>query len=245
MRSLAACLLLAVSLGAHAQERRYAVLSLLSDQLTIITRDMATGSHIDRNHREVLAIPGNLLDRDMVATLDDALAGKASRPPVLLFTRDAKIFARQAELLDASAGTAALLEAVRPVLANVDATHLVLAAKYRHDARLQIEDGYVGSGLLEGLGFYVDRSYEPRRMGNIGVAPGYLSAFAYFKLALIDLASGRIVKEVPVFASESRVGGDSETGHPWDAMTPADKVAALERLMKAEAPRAVGLLLAP
>ena len=73
----------------------------------------------------------------------------------------------------------------------------------------------------------------------------WYQAFAYFKLALIELASGRIVKEVPVFASESRLGGDSDTGHPWDAMTPTDKVAALERLMKAEAPRAVAALLAP
>jgi hypothetical protein len=244
MRLIAACLLACASLAAHAEDRRHAVLSLLSDRLTIVTRDMATGSNIDRNHREVLPLPGNMIDRDVVATLHDALAAKGVRPPVLLYTTDAKIFARQAELLDASAGTASLLEAVRPVLGGVDATHLVLAAKYRHDARLRLDDGYVGSGLIEGLGFYVDRTYEPRRMGTIGVAPGYMSAFAYFKLALIELASGRIVKEVPVFASESRLGSESETGHPWDAMTPADKVAALERLIQGEMPRAVAELLA-
>jgi hypothetical protein len=231
---------------ASAAEPRYAVLSLLSDRLTIITRDMSTGSHIDHNHRDVVAVPGNLLDRNMVLAMDDALhAAGAQGRTVLLFSNDPAIFARQARGLDAGEGAAALLEAVRPVLRGVDATYLVLASKYRHDARLHVEDGYVGSGMLDGLGFYIDRAYEPRRNGTIGVAPGYLAAFTYYKLSLIDLATGRVVREVPVFASETRLGTDAVSGHPWDAMSSADKVAALDHLLRGETPQAMGRLLAP
>ncbi|HZZ93482.1 MAG TPA: hypothetical protein VFE23_13045 [Usitatibacter sp.] len=245
VRVLLALALLAAG-AAAAAEPRYAVLSLLSDRLTIVTRDMATGSHIDRNHHDFLAVPGNLLDRNMVLALDDALhAAGAQGRTVLLFSGDPAIFARQAQGLDAGAGTAALLDAVRPVLRGVDATHLVLATKYRHDARLQVEDGYVGSGMLEGLGFYVDRTYEPRRIGTIGVAPGYLAAYTYYKLSLVELASGRVVREVPVFASETRLGSAAVSGHPWDAMSSADKVAALDRLLRAETPQATARLLAP
>ena len=245
LRALLTAVLLAAATAALA-EPRYAVLSLLSDRLTIVTHDLATGSNIDRNRHVTLPLPGNLLDKNMVLDLDDALrANGAKTAPVLLFTSDPAIFARQAELLDTSGGTAALLDAVRPVLKGVDATHLVLATKYRHDARLQVVDGSVGTGTLEGLGFYIDRTYVPRRVGTIGATPGFLAAFTYFNLALIDLATGRVVREVPVFASESRLGTEGESGNPWDSMTSRDKVAALARLLRNETPPAVAKLLAP
>ena len=247
MRAVFTLLLLAAA-SAFAAEPRYAVLSLLSDRLTIVTRDMSTGSNIDRNHREAFAVPGNLLDKNMVLDMDDAVRAAGSKDgAVLLFTSDPGIFARQAQLLDESGGTAALLEAVRPVLKGVNATRLVLASKYRHDARLQVQDGYVGSGQLEGLGFYVDRFYEPRRIGIIGVAPGYLAVYTYFKLSLIDLATGHVMREVPVFASETRLGTEdkSASGHPWDSMSSEEKVSAIDRLLKTETPIAMGKLLAP
>jgi hypothetical protein len=207
---------------------------------------MATGSNLDRNVRDAVALPGNLLDKTMVLAMDDALrAAGVKSQPVLLFTSDKSIFARQAELLDASAGTAALLDAVRPVLRGVDATHLVLATKYRHEARLKIDDGYVGSGVLEGLGFFVDRTYEPRHVGTVAVAPGFLSAFAYFKLALLDLATGRVLREQAVFASETSMGIESTSGHPWDAMSAEQKVAAIDHLLRTETSIAMRKLLPP
>src|SRR6185503_14718331 len=117
MRKLVLVMVLAAaSLGAGA-EPRYAVLSLLSDRLAIITHETTTGSHIDRNRRESMPIPGNLLDKNMVLDLDDALrAAGVKSGAVLLFTSDAAIFSRQAQLLDDANGTAQLLEAVRPVL---------------------------------------------------------------------------------------------------------------------------------
>jgi len=242
-KTVVTLLLLFVPLLVRA-EPRYALLSLLSDRLTIVTRDMATGSNIDHNHRDTVAIPGNLLDKNMVLDLDDALrAAGVKSGAVLLFTSDAAIFSRQAQLLDDANGTAQLLEAVRPVLKGVDATHLVLATKYRHDARLKVADGYVGSGSLDGLGFYIDRTYEPLRTGTIGATPGFLAAFTYYKLALIDLSTGHVVREVPVFASESRLGTEGESGDPWDSMSVEDKAAILARLLRAETPQAVARLL--
>jgi hypothetical protein len=246
MRALLVVFLLAAAVA--RAEPRYAVLSLLSDNFTIITRDMATGSNLDRNRRVTVAVPGNVLDKTMVLAMDDALrAAGVKSPAVLLFTSDPAIFARQHQLLDDSAGTAALLDAVRPVLKGVDANYLVLASKYRRDARIQVEDGYVGSGPIEGLGFYIDREYQPRRVGVISIAPGYLAVFTYFRLSLIDLASGRVVREVPVFASRTRLGTEdrSESGHPWDSMSPQEKVDALSQLLRSETPAAMKQLLSP
>ena len=246
MRKLALMLLLAAACAAARAEPRYAVLSLLSDRLTIVTHDTSTGTHLDRNRREVMPLPGHQLDKNMVLALDDALrAAGVKSGGVLLFTTDPAIFSRQAQLLDDANGTAQLLDAVRPVVKGANATHLVLATKYRHDARLKVADGYVGNGSLDGLGFYIDRTYEPLRTGTVGATPGYLAAFTYYKLALIDLATGQVLREVPVFASESRLGTEGVSGDPWDSMSSEDKVAVLSKLLRAEAPQAVARMLAP
>ena len=89
MRKTALALLLVLLSAAVQAEPRYALLSLLSDRLTVVNRDMATGSNIDRNVRDAVAIPGNLLDKTMVLAMDDALrAAGVKSQPVLLFTSD-------------------------------------------------------------------------------------------------------------------------------------------------------------
>jgi hypothetical protein len=248
MRSAAAvaAFLLTLALAAHAEERRYAALSLLSDQLTIVTHDMGTGSSLDQNRSQAVAVPGNVLDKREVLAIDDALRrAKVAPEAVLLFTTDPKVFARQAHLLDAEGGPAQLLEVLEPVLRGAHATHLVLASKYRHDAALQMYSGKVGSGKLEGLGFYVDRAMRTRivETGESGV--GFVAPFTYFRLTLIDLRTGQVVKDVPIFASDSRSAARSTSGEAWDAMTPESKARALEQLLRQETFRAMPELLAP
>jgi hypothetical protein len=247
-RFLLGLVLVASALAARADDagRRYAVLSLLSDQITIVGHDMGTGSSLDQNRRTAIAMPGNLLDKRMVLAIDTALRrAKVTPEPVLLFTTDAGIFAHQARLLDSDAGPAGLLQVLGPVLSSAHATHLVLASKYRHDAALQMHEGKVGSGKLEGLGFYVDRSMRTHVIETGESAVGFLSAFTYFRLSLIDLASGKVLKDVPVYASTTRSAARGASGDAWDAMTPEDKVAALDYLLRRETARVVPMLLEP
>jgi len=184
---------------AHAGERRYAVLSLLSDQMTIVTHDMATGSSLDRNRREAFAVPGNVLDKRAVLAIDDALRRAQVKPDaVLLFTSDPAIFAAQARLLEDEAGAGSLLASLRPVLQGAHATHLILASKYRHDAMLQF-----------------------------------------------DLATGQVLRDVPVFASVALSAARSASGDAWDVMTPQQKANAIEALIRQETARAIPDLIAP
>ena len=50
---LALFLALALPLGAAAQQRHYAILSLVGDELTIVQREMGTGSRIDQKYLRV------------------------------------------------------------------------------------------------------------------------------------------------------------------------------------------------
>jgi len=226
---------------------RYAVLSLLSDQITVVVRaDTTTGSTLDRNRRQEIAVPGHVLDKRMVLAMDDALRAAGASPPVLLFTADPSIFARQAEMLDSGQGVANLLEAVGPVLKGADARFLVIATKYRHEATMRFSNGSTGSGVLSGLGFYVDTQMESHEYGGAGrTGTGFVAAYAYYVLSLVDLQSGRVLREVPVMGTRLALGYRSETGNPWDAMTAQEKIAALEALLRTETRRVMPELLAP
>lgn len=231
---------------AHAEERRFAVLSLLSDQMTVVTHDTGTGSSLDRNRHESFAVPGNVLDKRTVLAIDDALRRAQVKPDaVLLFTSDPAVFAAQARLLDDDKSVTALLATLDPVVRGAHATHLILASKYRHDAMLQMADGKVGSGKLEGIGFYLDRTMRTISGDTREEAYGFLAPYAYFRLSLIDLATGQVVRDVPIFASVARSAAHSATGNAWDAMTPQAKANALESLIRSETARAVPVLLAP
>lgn len=248
MRGIAAVLLLAATCIAHAADAdaRYAVLSLLSDEITVVVRgDTTTGATIDRNRRQALAVPGHVLDKRMALAIDDALrAAGATTPPVLLFTLDPAIFERQAQLLGSGQGAAGLLDAVRPVLKGADARYLVIATKYRHEAAMRFSNGSAGTGTLSGLGFYVDTQMESHEYGGAGrTGTGFVAAYAYYLLSLVDLESGRVVREVPVLGTQLALGFRSESGNPWDAMTPQEKIAALERLLRAETRRVMPELL--
>jgi hypothetical protein len=241
MRRLAAAVLLlaAIVAPAHAEERRYAVLSLLSDQISVVTRDVSTGSRLDRNVRETVPIRGALDKREVLA-IDDALRAAGVKPDaVLLFTTDPVIFESQARLLDDPSGVAKLLEALEPVVRPAKATHLILASKYRHEAALQLYESKVGSGRLEGLGFYVDRTLRTTTADSGESGVGFIAPYAYFRLSLVELASGKVLRDIPIYASDARTAARSESGEAWEAMTPEEKVAALERLLKAETARAV------
>ena len=246
-RLLAMLALLALGCAARAADgdARYAVLSLLSDELTVVVRGATTtGSSIEHNRRQSLAIPGHILDKRMVLAMDDALRAAGAKAPVLLFTTEPSIFERQAKLLDAGDGTASLMDAVRPVLRGADARYLVLATKYRHEATLRLANGSTGSGTLSGLGFYVDNQVESfERGGESRVGTGFVAAYAYFMLSLIDLQTGQVVREAPVMGSQFALGYRSDTGNPWDAMTPQEKIGALERLLRSETKRVMPRLL--
>jgi hypothetical protein len=248
MRALVAGLLLLLApLGAAAAEaRKYAVLSLIGDRLLIVDREMATGSRLDRNERSFVDLPDATLDNATALAIDDALKAAAGggSGAVLLAVRDPRLFALQRDMVEANGETTALLARLRETLGQVQATHLVLATKYRHKSMLRFAQGHVGSGNLEGLGFYIDHTLVTTRgdTGERGV--GFLAPFAYFRLSLIDLADWKVVREEQVLGSAARSAARSKSGHPWETMSATAKVNALRAVIRREVAQVVPKLVA-
>jgi hypothetical protein len=240
MRRLIALVLLSFApLLAVAQARQFAVLSLVGDQILIVQREMATGSRIDQNTRTALPVPGGTLDRAMLLAVDDAIrkVDPAARP-VLLSTRDPALYAVAQKSLD-EGGVARVFEAVRPVVAGAKASHLLLITKHRHRAMLRLKGGHVGSGYLEGVGFYLDHGTGDSSNTSTDTERGFISPFAYFKVSVIDLARGTVIAEDYVVGSNAYSPPTGQIGNAWAALTTEEKDRQLTELIRDEAARVI------
>ena len=238
---LALILALALPLGAAAQQRQYAILSLVGDELTIVQREMSTGSRIDKNTEVKVPLGSASLDRAMLLAVDDAVRrAEPGAKPVLLAPRDPKLFDAAMRSLDRG-GTPAVFEAVRPVLANAKATHLILITKHRHRAMLRLQDGHVGSGILTGLGFYLDHG-SPTKNSSVNMADserGFISPYTYFNVAVIDIATGRVLAEEYVVGSNAHGVTSGTIGNAWKALSDQERDTQISNLIRDEAARVV------
>lgn len=241
-------LLLAAALAAlcaHAESRRYAILSLVGDRILVVEREPSTGSRLDRNLRRFVEVPDQALDRSMLLAVDDAIRRKEPGAQTILLTpRDPALYAAAARELDGTGNTQRIYEAAKSTLTGTNATHLVLVTKQRHQARLQLRDGTVGSGYLEGLGFYVDYGTLARAMDTNEAERGFIAPFTYLNIALIDVGTGKVVNEERVYGSMPYSSPSINIGNAWDALTPQQKAERLAEVMRTEADRVVPRLIA-
>lgn len=226
----------------RAATRRYAVLSLIGDAMNVVTYQPAVAGNTDRNRRETHAVPGGEFDRAALLAADDALRRREPQAAVVLLAATPALYAGAPRLLDGKrpalpADLAATLEAQR-------ATHFLLIRKHRADARVQAGGTLLGSGKLEGIGFYIDRETTLTRADTGQRGEGFLGPYAYIKLALVDLAAGVLVREDYLTGSAAVAAARSADGDPWTALPEAQKVNVLGGLIAREVGNAVPRLLA-
>jgi hypothetical protein len=231
--SLATCVLSCATPAIAQAQRSYAVMALMGDKISVVTRQFVVGSSLDRNVRQELEMPDDTFDMVAVNAARDAIKREDPNAVTSLYTsRDPKLFALQDKLVDSDAQSAPLADSLRSLLAQSRATHLLLITKYRTEARLRMADGYVGNGKLMGIGFYVDPTFNTLNVNSGEKSHGFFAPFAYLKLTLIDATTLQPISQWAT--AESLVYGTeaSKTASvPWDALTAAQKVVALRTVI--------------
>jgi hypothetical protein len=244
VRSIIAAFLLAAigSASAADADRVYAIVSLIGDGLSIVVRENSTGSNFNRNPRTFVKLETPALDRAALFAADDAIkrASPGARS-VMLEVHDPAVYAAQSRALDEGGDTRLVMAALGVTVAQSKATHLLLFTKQRHEAMLRLRDGNVGNGRLEGLGFYVDRAMRLQNPDTGEYNLGFLSPFAYFRVSLIDAATGKPLGEESVIASDAH--SSTSNVHPWDTLTSQEKMSTLQTIVRQEAGRVVTTLL--
>ena len=238
-----ALLLVLFTAAVHADDRRYAVLSLAADKLLIAQYNITTGSRLDRNARQFVTLPDDGLERAILRTVDQAIRRvEPGAKPELLATEDPALRA----LADAgmeSSKMDALIPQVRAQVPAGSATHLILVTKHRAEGRTRFASSTGGTGAFEGLGFYIDRVKRVRNARTGEVTTGYIAPFAYLRFTLVDLGTGTVLKTREETLSTVTASQAADT--PWEALTGAQKVGFLQALAREAAGQAIAELLAP
>jgi hypothetical protein len=109
---------------------------------------------------------------------------------------------------------------------------------------LKARKASMGSGHLEGLQLYVDRETRMRHSDTGEAGIGFLAPYAYMKLVLVNLATGAVEREKVISASNTiSVARNKDGFDPWDTLDTAQKVTAINRLVRAELGKVVSGLL--
>jgi hypothetical protein len=203
----------------------------------------ATGQRLDRNPRSYVRLDDPIIDKTVLLTANETLKAVTGVEPVLLFARERPLYAMQQRLMNEGQGMVNLLGSIRPLLGNTGATHLVLFTKARREARMQLSDMALGTGMVEGVGFYVDPNTEVIIREKQQNANGFVAAFTYFDVALVDLGKGAIVGEQRVTASRVMATPASVATEVWSGISGAEKMRMLTTILRREVERTIPALL--
>ena len=232
--SSTAALLLSCGVQAAPSVPSYAVIALVGDQLDIVTYQPQVGSQLDSNTHMRLALSEDELDTAALRAIDRSL--RASRPGAqvaLLAASTPDSFADQERLFSGDRVT--LPAEIDAAVHREGASTLVLVTKHHGEARLQVADGFIGSGKLSGLGYYLDTNKHLRSIDKGVRSVGYLAPFVYVDVNLIDVATNTLLRRETI-ATGYVIGSShrAEAVHPWDALTSKEKVATLKSLLTQE-----------
>ncbi|MEP7154242.1 MAG: hypothetical protein ABI905_00610 [Betaproteobacteria bacterium] len=230
---------------AQADAPTYALLSLIGDKLDIVIAH--SGSGTDRSRREPpLDITDPVFDNLAATAAGEAIRRVTPRAELaLLNSRSPVLFAKQAELFEEKNGVVSIPDAIRSALKNEKADYLVLIAKHRSESEFQVAGFPDGTGLIEGLGFYLDGATIVDSREGSEAGRGYIAPFVYMKVWLVDAKTGKLlgrhtVKASTVISSARALDGKTS---PWAALTSAEKIGAINRLIQRELQRVMPQIL--
>ena len=233
-------LALALAAGAAAQPATpppatvFAVLSLVGDQFTVVSRKDEVGSRLDQNTRRSYPIDTPVLDEYALDAAERTIGRLKPGASVLRFSiRDPRLFELQDKLLVDSNESRGMREALAKLAREHQANRLLIVTKSRDDARFKIYSGSIGTGKISGLGFYLDPTTRMGRLETGEEAFGFLGPYAYVNVALVDAATMALIRSAPVRESVTSLPVHSKGAVvAWDSLTAEQKLNALERNLR-------------
>lgn len=225
---LPALLCFALPVAAAGEEaRRIAVISLLGNKMTAITQQVTVGSRIDQNLQDSYDLPNGLLDSTVLVAVNTALTkSDAKIVPLMLKMPSPTVFGDPPKLFEGDRFVPpSMLDAT---LKQVKASHLLLVTPHRAPVNIQAERDGLGTGMLEGVGFYIDRFSKMQSVQNAQQSIGYLAPYTYYKLQLIDMNKGVVERQRIVARAVAVVSGKGAgVSDPWDILSSVEKVQVL------------------
>jgi hypothetical protein len=197
MKRWIAALLLAVwwPLSASAQAPgdtpKFGVLSLISDTFSVVTYQRSVGRLSDANLKEAITLTERVFDDVVLLAANEALQGLARPGEIALLSAGAAAYPDPARLFDGPRFLPP--EWLAQALGKQKVPRLILVTKHKSDTNIALIDQAIGSGKLEGLGFYIDRSKSLVHAESGDIAEGFMAPFAYLRISRIDVQAMTVV----------------------------------------------------
>lgn len=225
--------------------RKYAVLSVIGDSLTIVTFQPGTGSRLDRNVRSTIVLPSPVFDNTALLAVDEAIRKEEpGAQTALLSVPGLQSRIHQERVVEGQPFSPP--EELTEALGKVAATHLFLVARHRSEAGLPTTHGRLGSGTLEGLGFYIDGQTRLKRADTGESGIGFLAPYAYFSVSLIELPSMKVLRQQRITSATTLSSARNTTGaDAWGALSSSRKIAILREFVTREIAKAIPVLVRP
>ena len=229
---------------ANEAPRTYAAISLIADGLRAVGHEATTGSLLANNPVDITPLGFEVLELPALrAVLGAVMAADKTAKVMPLKITDASVYARQGAFVtgDRAALPGELLEPLR----QSAITHMVLVTRHRAEARLSTGVVTLGSGSVEGVGYYLDRDTSLRGIGRSEQTTGYLAPYVYLQAALIDLKTLKVVRtEISTVGKVITASGKNVGADPWNILGDAEKIETLKGMIQTQVTRAVSKLLA-
>jgi len=216
---------------AQATRPTVAVLSLIGDEMTLVTRRMTTGSRLDRNDRQTVPITDPAFDVAAAVAAERAIKeAMPSADRLRMSVRDKRLFALQDGVFEPGPASDGMRQALQTLLLDAKATHLILITKRRDIAQFRLADSHIGDGRIEGIGIFIDNTVgleDPvsRQSGN-----GYFACYAYVKVTLVEVATMRVLGASNGAESMMTTAIGVSATSAWEALSAAGKAENLIRV---------------
>ena len=238
--------LLGAALPSFAQEakRSFAVLSEMAHDIRVVVSRPETGTRLGSNLEDRLAIKDGALDKVTLVTARSALQGAAAGAPVWLISPlDTDLFDSRQNYIEGS--TVPIPEDLSQGIKAKGSTHLLLFTRFKAEATLHARSADLGTGQLEGVGFFVDRQARMSNRTTLVDSVGFIAPYTYIRATLIELPSGKVLKSRRITQSTVLAAERAEQGgDPWNVLTGSQKVKIIADMIVTEVNAAVPALLA-
>jgi hypothetical protein len=226
-----------------AEITRLGVASAMGDVLTVVVHRAEVGSRVDQNLYQAAPNPDTAFDDTARQVATD---GARSALPQATAVQAADLAGASSALAKGWTEGARFAPpaALQAQWQAAGLSHLLLITRWRGATALKTLNTRVGSGHLEGLGFYVDKQQKMRRHDTGETGEGFLAPFAYLQLQLINLATGEVEKTEQITSTSTLSAARNPSGtDAWSALDPAQKVRVLQQLVRSGVGQAVPRLL--
>lgn len=229
-----------------AKLQRVGIFSFLGDSVQAIwNEDKPRDTRIERTSAQSLEFKG--IGFDLIALRVGGAALKRANPQVQVMSYRApeELTPAQQRAVSASAAKAELPGWMVATINKDQLGHLLIVTRHRGAMSAETgDDGGIGRGVVEGIGFYLDTLYTMRNQKTGALSTGLIAPYVQIRYQLMDVATGDIVAQYDVRESYAYASPDTQVAaDPWTFMAPAEKVRALRELVEVGTGRAVLALL--